>query len=77
MTIAGSALSHSDGVPALERSRFDERSYEGRRESTSDGYGRRLGERLRVENASAIVTRVLRKADMAVTEFDAIIQCPE
>ena len=37
--------------------------------ATSDGYGQRLGERLRVENAPAIVTRVLCKADMAVTEI--------
>ena len=67
MTIAGS-VSHSDGVPALQRSRADVVSHEARRDSTSDGHGRRLGERLRVENAPAIVTRVLRKADMAVTE---------
>jgi AraC family transcriptional regulator len=37
--------------------------------ATSDGYGRRLGERLRVDTAPAIVARVLRKADMAVTEI--------
>ena len=37
--------------------------------ATSDGYGRRLGERLRVESAPAIVTRALRKADIAVTEI--------
>ena len=37
--------------------------------ATSDGYGQRLGQRLRVENAPAIVTRALRKADMAVTEI--------
>ena len=37
--------------------------------ATSDGYGQRLGERLRVENAPAIVTRALRKADIAVTEI--------
>ena len=36
---------------------------------TSDGYGQRLGERLRVESAPTIVTRTLRKADMAVTEI--------
>src|ERR1700754_3731627 len=35
----------------------------------SDAYGQRLGERLRVENAPAIVTRALRTADMAVTEI--------
>jgi AraC family transcriptional regulator len=34
----------------------------------SDGYGQRLAERLRAEQAHAIVTRVLRTADMAVTE---------
>jgi hypothetical protein len=34
----------------------------------SEGYGRRLGERLRAEQASTIVTSVLRTADMAVTE---------
>ena len=32
-------------------------------------YGQRLGERFRVENASAIVTRALRTADIAVTEI--------
>ena len=37
--------------------------------ATSDGYGQRLGERLRVENAPAIVTRTLRKAEIAVTEI--------
>ena len=37
--------------------------------ATSDGYGQRLGERLRVENAPAIITRALRKADIAVTEI--------
>ena len=36
--------------------------------ATSDGYGQRLGERLRVENAPAIISRALRKADIAVTE---------
>jgi AraC family transcriptional regulator len=35
----------------------------------SDAYGQRLGERMRVENAPAVVTRVLRKADIAVTEI--------
>lgn len=35
---------------------------------TSEGYGQRLAERLRAEQAHAIVTRVLRTADMAVTE---------
>ena len=37
--------------------------------ATSDGYGQRLGERLRVENAPAIVTKALRKAEIAVTEI--------
>ena len=37
--------------------------------ATSDAYGQRLEERLRVEKAPAIVTRLLRKADMAVTEI--------
>jgi AraC family transcriptional regulator len=32
-------------------------------------YPQRLGERLRVESAPAIVTRSLRNADMAVTEL--------
>ena len=36
--------------------------------ATSDGYGQRLANRLRAEQAHAIVTRVLRTADMAVTE---------
>src|SRR6478735_7575652 len=34
----------------------------------TEGYGRRFGERLRVENAPAMITRALRNADMAVTE---------
>ena len=37
--------------------------------AASDGYGQRLGERLGVENAPAIVTRALRKAEIAVTEI--------
>ena len=37
--------------------------------ATSDAYGQRLGERMRVDNAPAIVTRVLRKTDMAATEI--------
>jgi AraC family transcriptional regulator len=37
--------------------------------ATSDGYGQRLGERMRVDNPPAIVTRVLRKADLAATEI--------
>ena len=35
----------------------------------TEGYGRRFGERLRVENAPAIVTQALRNADIAVTEI--------
>jgi AraC family transcriptional regulator len=35
----------------------------------TEGYGQRFGERLRVENAPAMVTRALRNADMAVTEI--------
>ena len=35
----------------------------------TEAYGQRLGERLRVENAPAIVTRALRTADIAVTEI--------
>ena len=37
--------------------------------ATSDGYGQRLGKRLRVEDAPAIVTKTLRKAEIAVTEI--------
>jgi AraC family transcriptional regulator len=35
----------------------------------TEAYGRRLGERFRVENAPAIVTHALRTADIAVTEI--------
>jgi AraC family transcriptional regulator len=35
----------------------------------TDGYGQRLGARLRVESAPSIITRALRNADMAVTEI--------
>jgi AraC family transcriptional regulator len=35
----------------------------------TEAYGQRLGERFRVENAPAIVTRALRTADIAVTEI--------
>jgi AraC family transcriptional regulator len=35
----------------------------------TEAYGQRLGNRLRVENAPAIVTRALRNADIAVTEI--------
>jgi AraC family transcriptional regulator len=36
--------------------------------ATSEGYGQRLADRLRAEQAYAITTRILRTADMAVTE---------
>jgi len=35
----------------------------------TEAYGQRLGEAVRVENAPAIVTRALRRADIAVTEI--------
>jgi AraC family transcriptional regulator len=35
----------------------------------TDGYGQRLGARLRVESAPTIITRALRNADLAVTEI--------
>jgi AraC family transcriptional regulator len=35
----------------------------------TDAYGQRLGERLRVDNAPAIVTRALRNTDIGVTEL--------
>jgi AraC family transcriptional regulator len=44
--------------------------------ATSDGYGQRLGERLRVENAPAIVTKTLRKAQIAVTEIRCDVPVP-
>jgi hypothetical protein len=43
--------------------------------ATSEGYGQRLAERLRAEQAHAIVTRVLRTADMAVRRRDAMTLC--
>ena len=36
--------------------------------STSEGYGQRLADRLRVKEPHAIITRVLRTAEMAATE---------
>jgi AraC family transcriptional regulator len=36
--------------------------------ATSEGYGQRLAERLRAEHAPTVATRILRTADMAVTE---------
>ncbi|HEY2248650.1 MAG TPA: AraC family transcriptional regulator [Bradyrhizobium sp.] len=43
----------------------------------TEAYGRRLGETLRVENGSAIVTRALRTADIAVTEIRCDHPLPE
>src|SRR5260370_14322955 len=43
----------------------------------TEAYGQRLGERLRVENAPAIVTRSLRMADIAVTEIRCDNPLPE
>jgi AraC family transcriptional regulator len=43
----------------------------------TEAYGQRLGERFRVENAPAIVTRVLRTADIAVTEIRCDSPLPE
>jgi len=43
----------------------------------TEAYGQRLGEALRVENAPAIVTRALRKADIAVTEVRCDNPMPE
>ena len=36
--------------------------------TSSEGYGQGLAERLHIEQAPAILSRVLRTADMAVTE---------
>jgi AraC family transcriptional regulator len=41
----------------------------GRDNGAGDAYGQQLGERLGVGNASAVVTRVLREAEIAVTEI--------
>jgi AraC family transcriptional regulator len=43
----------------------------------TEAYGQRLGERFRVENAPAIVTRALRTADIAVTEIRCDNPLPE
>ena len=43
----------------------------------TEAYGQRLGEALRVESAPAIVTRALRKADIAVTEIRCDNPLPE
>jgi AraC family transcriptional regulator len=44
--------------------------------ATSEGYGQRLADRLRAEQAHAITTRILRTADMAVTETRCDDPCP-
>ena len=38
----------------------------------SDGYGQRLGQRMRAEHAEAIITRRLREADSAVTRGNTV-----
>src|SRR5882672_3208594 len=43
----------------------------------TEAYGQRLGEALRVKSAPAIVTRALRKADIAVTEVRCDNPMPE
>jgi AraC family transcriptional regulator len=43
----------------------------------TEAYGQRLGEAMRAENASAIVTRSLRTADIAVTEIRCDNPLPE
>ncbi|MEH2486435.1 hypothetical protein [Bradyrhizobium sp. AZCC 2230] len=43
----------------------------------TEAYGQRLGEALRVENGPAIVTRALRKAEIAVTEIRCDNPLPE
>jgi AraC family transcriptional regulator len=43
----------------------------------TETYGQRLGEALRVENAPVIVTRILRAADIAVTEIRCDNPLPE
>src|SRR6202051_4949343 len=43
----------------------------------TEAYGRRLGERFRVENAPAIVSRALRTANIAVTEIRCDNPLPE
>jgi AraC family transcriptional regulator len=43
----------------------------------TEAYGQRLGERFRLENAPAIVTRALRTADIAVTEIRCDNALPE
>ena len=48
----------------------------GGRMATSEGYGQRLADRLRAEQAHAITTRILRTADMAVTETRCDDPCP-
>ena len=43
----------------------------------AEAYGQRLGERFQVENAPAIVTRALRKGEIAVTELRRDSPLPE
>jgi AraC family transcriptional regulator len=43
----------------------------------SEGYGQRFTEGLRVEQASALVTRVLRTAEMVITETWCDAPAPE
>jgi AraC family transcriptional regulator len=43
----------------------------------TEAYGQRLGERLQVENAPAVVSRALRTADVAVTEIRSDNPLPE
>jgi AraC family transcriptional regulator len=43
----------------------------------TDAFGKRLGKRFQVENAPAIVSRALRKADIAVTEVRCDNPLPE
>jgi AraC family transcriptional regulator len=45
--------------------------------ATSEGYGQGLADRLRAEQAHAIVTRILRTAEMAVTETRCNEPAPE
>jgi AraC family transcriptional regulator len=62
-------LRNVDYIPCRDLIAFTESSLASHTMTTSDGYGERLCERLRVDNAPAIVTRTLRKAEIAVTEI--------
>jgi AraC-like DNA-binding protein len=59
--VCGGKLNTANGVEHDETLEWMERMIEA--------YGQRLGERFRVENAPAIVTRAFRKGEMAVTEL--------